>query len=549
MTADVRDRDRLVAEVQVARPSVIFHLAAQAIVRRAYADPHETFETNIMGTVNILEAARACPSVRAVVIVTSDKCYENHELDAPFRETDAMGGRDPYSASKGCAELVTAAYRDSFFGDGVGLASVRAGNVIGGGDWAADRIVPDCVRALTAGEPVTVRNPDAVRPWQHVLEPLSGYLQLGARLARDGRRFAGPWNFGPAAQADERSVRWVVERFIDDWGSGSWTTPVDVRDAATRSPPPGPRQQQGTRPARLGTGLGCTGRGRADGRLVPRVLPCPGVRTRPGPGSASRLPDGGGPRRAGLGGCPAGRLDEVTDTSGDPRDTRTQILELVGRYYHERHASAPFDPDRDPVRYAGRVFGEDELRRLVDASLDFYLTAGRFTEEFEAGVADYLGLSDALFVNSGSSANLVALTALTSPKLGDRRLRPGDEVITVAAGFPSTVAPIVQNGLIPVFVDVRLGDYNADPDQLRAADLVAHAGDHARAHARRAGRSRHGDRSRREARSMVRRGQLRRLGIALPRPTHGDIRAPGHVVLLPGPPHHHRRGRDGRDGP
>ena len=141
----------------------------------------------------------------------------------------------------------------------------------------------------------------------------------------------------------------------------------------------------------------------------------------------------------------------------------------MGRYYRERHAPPPFDPDRDPVRYAGRVFGEEEMRHLVDSSLDFCLTASRFTEEFEAGIADYLGLSDALLVNSGSSANLVALTTLTSPKLGERRLKPGDEVITVAAGFPTTVAPIVQNGLVPVFVDVRLGDYNADPDQLAAA--------------------------------------------------------------------------------
>jgi CDP-6-deoxy-D-xylo-4-hexulose-3-dehydrase len=150
-------------------------------------------------------------------------------------------------------------------------------------------------------------------------------------------------------------------------------------------------------------------------------------------------------------------------------DTRREILDLVSRYYRERHAPPPFDPERDPVRYAGRVFGEEEMQSLVDSSLDFYLTASRFTEEFEAGIADYLGLSDALFVNSGSSANLVALTTLTSPKLGARRLKPGDEVITVAAGFPSTVAPIVQNRLVPVFVDVRLGDYNADPDQLRAA--------------------------------------------------------------------------------
>jgi CDP-glucose 4,6-dehydratase len=228
VVADVRDHDRLIAEVQAARPSVVFHLAAQAIVRRAYAEPRETFETNIMGTVNVLEAARACPSVRAVVIVTSDKCYLNHETDQPFRETDAMGGRDPYSASKGAAELVTAAYRESFFSDGAAVASARAGNVIGGGDWAEDRIVPDSARALSAGQPIIVRNPDAIRPWQHVLEPLSGYLWLGAGLLKDGHRCAGAWNFGPTSPGSDRSVRWVVERFLAEWGSGTWTTPADA---------------------------------------------------------------------------------------------------------------------------------------------------------------------------------------------------------------------------------------------------------------------------------------------------------------------------------
>jgi CDP-6-deoxy-D-xylo-4-hexulose-3-dehydrase len=163
------------------------------------------------------------------------------------------------------------------------------------------------------------------------------------------------------------------------------------------------------------------------------------------------------------------RVTNVTGTNNTAANTRSEIVELVGQYYRQRHAPAPFDPARDPVRYAGRVFGEEEMRYLVDSSLDFYLTASRYTEEFEAGFADYLGLSDALFVNSGSSANLVALTTLTSPRLGERRLKSGDEVITVAAGFPSTVSPIVQNGLVPVFVDIRLGEYNADPEQLRAA--------------------------------------------------------------------------------
>jgi CDP-glucose 4,6-dehydratase len=226
VVGDVRDHGRLAAEVRGSHPSVIFHLAAQAIVRRAYTEPRETFETNVMGTVNVLEAARACPSVAAVVVVTSDKVYENAELGRAFLESDPVGGRDPYSASKGAAELVTAAYRASYFGDGTAaVASVRAGNVIGGGDWATDRIIPDCVRAVTAGEPIVVRNPDAVRPWQHVLEPLSGYLLLGARLLEEAHRYEGAWNFGPTIDAADRSVRWVVERFLEEWGAGSWTSP------------------------------------------------------------------------------------------------------------------------------------------------------------------------------------------------------------------------------------------------------------------------------------------------------------------------------------
>jgi len=227
VVADVRDRERLTKEIAAAAPSVVFHLAAQPLVRLSYAEPHATFATNVMGTVDVLEAARACDAVAAVVVVTSDKCYENAESGRAFREDDPMGGRDPYSASKGCAELVTAAYRESFF-DAAGsaaVASVRAGNVIGGGDWALDRIIPDCVRALVADEPVVVRNPDATRPWQHVLEPLAGYLCLADRLVRDGSGFAEAWNFGPADGEPTLPVRWVVERFLSEWGAGSWMVP------------------------------------------------------------------------------------------------------------------------------------------------------------------------------------------------------------------------------------------------------------------------------------------------------------------------------------
>jgi len=222
---DVRDVDRLRATFATYSPEVVFHLAAQSLVRTSYARPIETYETNVMGTVNLLEAVRGCSAVKAVVNVTSDKCYENREWEYAYRENDSLGGSDPYSSSKACAELVTSAYRESFFGQTtpVAVASVRGGNVIGGGDWAIDRLIPDCVRALSEGELVTIRNPEAVRPWQYVLEPLAGYLWLGSRMCSHAREYTGAWNFGPSALSNVR-VEEVVEGFVAEWGGGRWKT-------------------------------------------------------------------------------------------------------------------------------------------------------------------------------------------------------------------------------------------------------------------------------------------------------------------------------------
>jgi len=224
---DVRDLPNLKRVLSGSAIDVVFHMAAQPIVRASYADPLETMETNIMGTVNVLEAVRANGSVRACICITSDKCYENREWEFPYRENDALGGEDPYSASKGAAEIVIASYARSIFQRGKGgrtvVSSVRAGNVIGGGDWASDRLVPDCARALSEGRQIEIRNPDSIRPWQFVLEPLYGYLLLGAKASTEGEDYAGPWNFGPT-MGSNANVAKIVKMMIKSWGGGSWKT-------------------------------------------------------------------------------------------------------------------------------------------------------------------------------------------------------------------------------------------------------------------------------------------------------------------------------------
>ena len=217
ITGDIGELAHLKRAMEECKPEIVFHLAAQSLVRVSYQEPIATYQTNVMGTANLLEAVRHVPSVSAVLVITSDKCYENRNAAQGYRETDALGGHDPYSNSKACAELVASAYRSSFFQDGsrrhpVALASARAGNVIGGGDWAQDRLIPDIVRAFSAGTVLKIRNPEATRPWQHVLEPLRGYLMLAQRLYENGSAFASAWNFGPDLN-DVRPVRWMVENF------------------------------------------------------------------------------------------------------------------------------------------------------------------------------------------------------------------------------------------------------------------------------------------------------------------------------------------------
>ncbi|MDP3463664.1 MAG: CDP-glucose 4,6-dehydratase [Bacteroidales bacterium] len=223
---DIRDFDKLLHVIQTVQPEIIIHMAAQPLVRESYKNPIDTYSTNVMGTVNLFEAIRQTPGVKAVVNVTTDKCYENREWHWGYRENEPMGGYDPYSNSKGCSELVTSSFRNSFFNPkeyskhGVALASARAGNVIGGGDWAEDRLIPDFIRAITKGEKLFIRSPYAIRPWQHVLEPLTGYLALAAKLFTDGPAYAQAWNFGPD-DSDAQNVEWITKNICDFWGEGA----------------------------------------------------------------------------------------------------------------------------------------------------------------------------------------------------------------------------------------------------------------------------------------------------------------------------------------
>lgn len=224
--ADIRSQNTLTEYIHKVKPDCIFHLAAQPIVRRSYAEPVETFDANVMGSIYLMDAVRKMHRKCIVVMITSDKCYENTGKTEGYVETDAMGGHDPYSASKGCAELAISSYRRSFFppekikDHGVSIASVRAGNVIGGGDWAEDRIIPDAVRAVTLGKPLEIRSPNAVRPWQHVLEPLSGYMLLAAKMITGESSLADGWNFGPKMNNNQVNVLGIIRQFYDVWGEG-----------------------------------------------------------------------------------------------------------------------------------------------------------------------------------------------------------------------------------------------------------------------------------------------------------------------------------------
>lgn len=454
---DIRDLDFVQATFQEHQPDIVIHMAAQALVRSSYSDPVETYQTNVMGTMNVLEAIRLCPSIKAAVMVTSDKCYDNKETTRPYHEDDPLGGHDPYSSSKACAELLVSSYRQSFFTKegSASIASARAGNVIGGGDWSEDRLITDIVKATNSKQVLLLRSPDAIRPWQHVLAPLQGYLMLAEKLFEQGDDYAQAWNFGPQEEG-EKSVQWIVDYFAQQWHDFSWEQDKNIQPHEA-----GTLKLDSTKSHdKLGWQLPWTltetlnsineWYQKYDAKHDMKSVCQQQIKHFM---LATRIPNDG-----------ASQASKHTE-----QHLRQDVLKAVERYSQEKFKTQPFISGETPVPVSGKVIGNKELEYLVESSLDAWLTTGRFNTQFERELGSFLGVKHVLTTNSGSSANLLALTALTSPKLGDRALQAGDEVITVAAGFPTTVNPILQNGLIPVFVDIDINTYNIDTSQIKAA--------------------------------------------------------------------------------
>ena len=450
---DIRDFDALKAAFDAAQPDIVLHLAAQPIVRDSYKDPRYTYETNVMGTVNLLECVRLARqqgrAPRSVLNVTTDKVYHNNEWAWGYRENEPLDGFDPYSNSKSCSELATHSYINSFFADKtVAVSTARAGNVIGGGDFANDRIIPDCVRAMAAGRKIGVRNPYSTRPYQHVLEPLAAYLLIAQRQYEDSR-FAGYYNVGPD-DCDCVTTGTLVDLFCRAWGGdAAWENQAEAN---------APHEANFLKLdcSKLKTTFGWTPRWHMAECMEKTVA-----------FSKIWLANGD---------VPAEMEKEINIFFGgaiimwkNEAEAREQIKAMVAEYYHDfKEKKTPYQ-EGDRITYAARVFDEKEMCALTDATLDFWLTTGRFADQFEKEFAKWIGVKFAHLVNSGSSANLIAFMALTAPELGDRQIRKGDEIITVACGFPTTVNPAIQYGAVPVFVDVTVPQYNIDVTKLEAA--------------------------------------------------------------------------------
>ena len=446
---DVRDYESLKAAFDVAQPEIVFHLAAQPIVRESYKSPAYTYETNVMGTVNILECIRNSDCVKSFLNVTTDKVYENKEQHRSFSESDPLDGYDPYSNSKSCSELVTHSFKRSFFSDSrVAISTARAGNVIGGGDFAADRIIPDCCRAAIKGCDITVRNPYSVRPYQHVLEPLFAYLMIAEEQYKNPAK-SGYYNVGPD-DCDCVSTGELVQIFCDKFGGIKW-----VNTAEENAPHEAGFLKLDC--SLLKSTFGWKPRWNIE-TAVEKTVEWLRVYSENGDISAVMEKQ-----------INVFLKDRIMFENMTEQQARQQILDMVGEYCDTFHNRNKDFSEGDRIPYAARVYDREEMVNLADSTLEFWLTSGRFTDEFEKGLSEFLQVKYCSLVNSGSSANLLAFMALTSPLLGERRVNRGDEIITAAAGFPTTVAPIIQYGAVPVFIDVTVPQYNIDVTMLEKA--------------------------------------------------------------------------------
>jgi len=451
---DVRDFKKLDWTLEAFDPDIVIHLAAQPLVRESYQSPAMTYETNVMGTVNLLESIRNMKHpARSVLNVTTDKVYQNNETANGFREEDPLDGFDPYSNSKSCSELITHCYNNSFYkNQGIALSTARAGNIIGGGDFGKDRILPDCIRATQQRIPIMVRNSKSIRPYQHVLESVFAYLLIAQKQFED-IEFAGYYNIGPDESGCLSTGR-LVDYFCKSWGDEqTWTNGSDPTD-------PHEATYLKLNCEKIKKTMGWEPKWDGEKAVEKTVEWYKGFFADL---SVSSIMD----RQVQEYLKGEGKIFMFKNMS--EAQARDKILEMVKEYYEAFPQKAPPFAAGQRISYAGRVYDEDELTCLVDSSLDFWLTAGRYTDEFEKSFSDYLGINHCTLVNSGSSANLLAFMALTSPLLEERSVRPGDEVITVSAGFPTTIAPIVQYGGIPVFVDVTIPQYNIDINLLEDA--------------------------------------------------------------------------------
>ena len=444
---DIRDLESLKEMVMRFKPDIVIHMAAQPLVSVGYSDPVLTYSTNVMGTVNILESIRACDSVKSFVNVTTDKVYRNNEWMWGYRENEYLDGYDPYSNSKSCSELVTSSYRNSFLKQKIATSTARAGNVIGGGDFTDPRIVPDCVRAALSENIMQLRNPGSIRPYQHVLEPVFAYLMIAAKQFED-HSLEGSYNIGPSEEGCVSNED-LVKLFGKKWG------PDFSYEITVKQNEPHEANYLKLDNSKIKTVFNWSPKWNISDAVEKTVEWT----------------------KAYVDGCPNECMDlqiDIVDINDNHFDSytektaRKEILDLVVQYCDKFHNKKQYSKGQR-IPYSGRQYDSSEMSKLVDAALDFWLTSGRYTIEFEEGLANFLGISYCSLVNSGSSANLIAFMTLTSPLLGERRINPGDEVITVACGFPTTVAPIIQYGAVPVFVDIKVPQYNIDISKLNEA--------------------------------------------------------------------------------